>query len=381
MEIVSRKIDRWRAPAARISDATKTPMKWSLRIGRLFGIDLYLHFTFLIFLAWVWLASRHDGLVSVFFFLSAFTCVVLHEYGHALTARRYGIPTRDITLLPIGGVARLERMPSDPREELVVAVMGPAVNVVIAALLLGVCVLTGINLQQQWILLQHGAAHFVFMLMTFNIVMILFNMLPAFPMDGGRVLRAILAMKMDYAKATRWAANTGKAMALLFAAFAIFFSGNPMLIVIAFFVWVGAGEEAAAADQKAMLSGVRVRDAMLVDFRRVGPDETAGTVAQIILQGWQADFPVMYDGKVVGLVTWKDVIAGLNAGHTVLVSSFMRQQIPSCAPSDSLEEVLERMRESNLPMMPVMENDHLLGLVTPENTVEFMLIRRALERK
>src|SRR5512134_2851669 len=107
-------------------------MKWSLRIGRVFGIDLYLHFTFLIFLAWIWLASRHDGLVTVFFFIAAFTCVVLHEFGHALTARRYGIPTRDITLLPIGGVARLEKMPDDPKQELWVALAGPAVNVVIA---------------------------------------------------------------------------------------------------------------------------------------------------------------------------------------------------------------------------------------------------------
>jgi Zn-dependent protease/predicted transcriptional regulator len=356
-------------------------MKWSLRVGRVFGIDLYLHFTFLIFLVWIWFATRHDGLETVFVFIAIFTCVVLHEYGHALTARRYGIPTRDITLLPIGGVARLERMPSDPRQELVVAIMGPAVNVVIAAVLLGVCSLAGMNLREQWVLLAHGHAHPLFMLMAFNVVMILFNMLPAFPMDGGRVLRAVLAMRMEYAKATRWAANIGKAMALVFAAFAIFFGGNPMLIVIAFFVWVGAGEEAAAADQKAMLSGVRVRDAMVVDFRRVGPDETAGTVAQIILQGWQSDFPVMYDGKFVGIVTWKDVIAGLNSGHTVSVSSFMRQEVPSCAPGDNLEDVLERMRELSLPMMPVMENDRLLGLVTPENTVEFMLIRRALERK
>jgi len=356
-------------------------MKWSLRIGRVFGIDLYLHFTFLIFLAWILFATRHDGLVSFFFFLSAFTCVVLHEYGHALTARRYGIPTRDITLLPIGGVARLERMPSDPRQELVVAIMGPAVNVMIAAVLLGVCSISGIDLREQWELFLQGGASFVFMLMAFNVIMILFNMLPAFPMDGGRVLRALLAMKFDYAKATHWAANVGKGMALIFAAFAIFFSGNPMLIVIAFFVWIGAGDEAAAADQKAMLAGVRVRDAMLVDFRRIGPDETAGTVAQIILQGWQADFPVMYDGKVVGVVTWKDVIAGLNAGQSVSVSSFMRTEVPSCLASDSLESVLERMRELNLPLMPVVEDDRLLGLVTPENTVEFMLIRRALERK
>lgn len=356
-------------------------MKWSLRLGRFFGIDLFLHFTFLIFIAWIWYVTRQQGLIFVTFFLSAFACVVLHEYGHALTARRFGIPTRDITLLPIGGVARLERIPSEPRQELLVAIAGPAVNLVIAAVLLGVCSLAGINPLRRVDDVLVGRADFIVTLMWWNLVMIVFNMLPAFPMDGGRVLRAVLAMRMDYAKATRWAANVGKGMAMLFAYFAIFHSGSPMLIVIAFFVWMGATEEAAAAEQKAMLAGVRVRDAMLVDFRRVGPDETAGTVAQIILQGWQGDFPVVFDGKVVGLVTRKDVIAGLNVGHTVAVSSFMRQDVPTCAPSEKLEDVLGRMREQELPLMPVMEDGRLLGLITPENTVEFMLIRRALENK
>ena len=130
-----------------------------------------------------------------------------------------------------------------------------------------------------------------------------------------------------------------------------------------------------------MLDGVRVRDAMIVDFRRVGPDETAGTVAQIILQGWQTGFPVTFDGRVVGLVTWQDVIAGLNVGHTVAVSSFMKHPVPSCLLNESLEDALNRMRDAGLPLLPVIEDDKLLGLVTPENTAEFMLIRRALDRK
>jgi Zn-dependent protease/predicted transcriptional regulator len=357
-------------------------MKWSLRLGRFFGIDLFLHFTFLLFLLWIWYETRAQGLAFVAFFLSAFTCVVLHEYGHALTARRFGIGTRDITLLPIGGIARLEKMPSDPREELLVAIAGPAVNVAIAALLWGVCLLAGINPDPKGV--DHmigGGAAFLVTLLWWNVIMVAFNMLPAFPMDGGRVLRAALAMRMDYAKATRWAATTGKVMALIFGSVAIFFIGSPMLIVIAFFVWIGAGEEAAAAEQKAMLAGVRVRDAMLVDFRRVGPDETAGTVAQIILQGWQADFPVIFDGKVVGVISWKDVIRGLNGGRGESVSTFMRHDVPSCLPSENLEIVLERMRELELPLMPVVEDDRLLGLVTPENTIEFMLIRRALEKR
>ena len=356
-------------------------MKWSLRLGRFLGIDVFLHFTFLIFLVVIWYLTRGEGLIFLAFFIAAFTCVVLHEYGHALTARRYGIGTHDITLLPIGGVARLERMPSNPRQELIVAIAGPAVNLAIAAILFGVCTLYGIPVKHNVDSVLTGRADFVVTLMWWNVTMIIFNMLPAFPMDGGRVLRALLAMRMDYAKATRWAAVVGRVMALVFAWYAIFVVSHPMLIIIAFFVWVGAGEEAAAAEQKMMLEGVRVRDAMIVDFRRVGPDETAGTVAQIILQGWQTGFPVTFDGKVVGIVTWQDVIAGLHVAHTVAVSSFMRQTVPSCLPNDSLEEALTQMRDSGLPLLPVIEDGRLLGLVTPENTVEFIQIRRALERK
>ena len=356
-------------------------MKWSLRLGRFLGIDVFLHFTFLIFLAVIWYFTREAGLIFLGFFLAAFTCVVLHEYGHALTARRYGIRTHDITLLPIGGVARLERMPSNPREELLVAIAGPAVNLVIAAVLFLVCQLAHIPVIHGVDSVITGRADFIVTLMWWNLTMIVFNMLPAFPMDGGRVLRAFLAMRMNYAKATRWAATVGRVMALVFAWYAIFVVSHPMLIVIAFFVWVGAGDEAAAAEQKVLLDGVLARDAMIVDFRRLDPDDTSGTVAQIILQGWQTGFPVVFDGALVGIVTWQDILAGLNVGHTVAVNSFMRRPVPSCLPGDTLESALEQLRDSGLPLLPVVEDGRLLGLVTPENTVEFIHIRRALERR
>lgn len=356
-------------------------MKWSLRLGRFFGIDVFLHWTFLVFLVLIWYSTREAGLTFVAFFLSAFTCVVLHEYGHALTARRYGIGTHDITLLPIGGVARLEKMPDNPRQELLVAIAGPAVNVVIAGILWGVCLATGISPLRDPDEVLHGRAAFLVTLLWWNVIMVGFNMLPAFPMDGGRVLRSILAMRMNYAKATRWAANVGKVMAVLFAWFAIFHANHFMLIIIAFFVWMGATQEAAMAEQKVALQGVRVRDAMITDFRRVGPDETAGTMAQLILQGYQTDFPVTYDGRVVGIVAWQDVIAGLNVSHTTAVSSFMRHPVPHCVPDEQLEDAIERMRSAGLPLLPVEEAGRLLGLATAENTVEFMQIRQALQKR
>jgi Zn-dependent protease/predicted transcriptional regulator len=355
-------------------------MKWSLRLGRFLGIDVYLHFTFLVFLALVWYLTR-ESFTTLAFFVAAFTCVTLHEYGHALTARKFGIGTHDITLLPIGGVARLEKMPDRPFHELLVAIAGPAVNLVIAVVLYLICRATGTDPLLGVDEIIRGRRDLLVTLMWWNVTMIIFNMLPAFPMDGGRVLRAILAMNMNYAKATRWAANVGKVMALIFAYYAIFHVGHIMLIIIAFFVWSGASQEAAMAEQKVALDGVFVRDAMITDFRRVSPEETSGTMAQLILQGWQTDFPVTYDGQVVGLVTWQDVIAGLNVSHTVVVSSFMRHPVPSCLPGEKLEDVLERMKMDGLPLLPVVEEGRLLGLVTPENTVEFMAIRRALDRR
>ena len=218
-------------------------MRWSIYLGRPLGIRVYLHFTFLLFIGLLgWLSYKSEG--SLFlpaFTLMCFFCVLLHEYGHALMARRYGIGTHDITLLPIGGVARLERMPRDPRQELLVALAGPAVNVAIILLLLPVCYFLKIpvNFSPGPLLNGAGSPGLLQLLLSWNIVMILFNMLPAFPMDGGRVLRALLAMRLPYDRATIMAAGVGRFMALLFAAYAIFGSSNVMLIVIAFFVFGG----------------------------------------------------------------------------------------------------------------------------------------------
>jgi Zn-dependent protease/CBS domain-containing protein len=353
-------------------------MKWSLRLGRFFGIDFYLHVTFLLFLGWIWWSTKEQGPLAFGFFILAFTCVALHEYGHALMARKFGVGTRDITLLPIGGVARLERIPEKPFQEFLVAIAGPAVNVAIALLLYLVCLGMGVTVTTPDGDHYMSRTDLVLTLMWWNVVMVLFNMLPAFPMDGGRVLRALLAMKIDYAKATRAAAVVGKGMALVFAWFALFKMGSPLLILIAVFVWMGASDEAAAADERSALSGVRVRDAMLVDFRSLTPEHTAGAVAQFTLQGWQADFPVVQDDEVVGVVSQHDLLSALSRDHTMPAGQFMRREVAFCDPGEALRDVLERMRETGLPLMPVMRDGRLAGLVTKENSLEFILFRRAL---
>ncbi|MBS1873964.1 MAG: site-2 protease family protein [Acidobacteria bacterium] len=231
-------------------------MKWSWKIAKLAGIDVYVHATFLLLLGWVAVAHRSSGraaLEGVAFTLAIFACVLLHELGHALAARRFGIPTRDITLLPIGGVARLARMPKEPARELVVALAGPAVNVVISVGLFAWLAATG-----GWApLAQLGVAGGPFLerLAIANAGLALFNLIPAFPMDGGRILRALVALRTDYARATRIASRIGQGMAILFGIAGLF--GNPMLLFIALFIWMGAASENRAAQFEAAARGMR----------------------------------------------------------------------------------------------------------------------------
>lgn len=228
-----------------------------IRLGAPFGIPVYLHWTFLLLLGFVAISqviasgSVVAAFAGVLFVSVIFACVVLHEFGHALAARRYGIRTRDVTLLPIGGVARLERMPEDPRQELVVALAGPAVNVAIAGLLGIWLFLTGFASADGLTL----AGSFAARLLSINLALVAFNMLPAFPMDGGRVLRALLAQRMSYVRATNLAATIGRGMALLFGIVGLLW--NPMLVLIALFVWVGAGQEAAMVRSRAAFNGWR----------------------------------------------------------------------------------------------------------------------------
>ena len=220
-------------------------MRWSLKIAKLAGIDIFIHFTFFILLTWVafiqWKLNGSIGAAfsGVVFILAIFSCVVLHELGHALAAKKYGIKTRDIILLPIGGVARLEKMPNQPIQELWVALAGPTVNVGIAALCAVYLLVTNTFTPDNELAITTGP--FVERIMGVNIFLILFNMIPAFPMDGGRVLRALLATRLAYVKATKVSANLGQVIALLFGVIGFFY--NPILLFIAFFVWMGAAQE------------------------------------------------------------------------------------------------------------------------------------------
>jgi Zn-dependent protease len=229
-------------------------VRWSLRIARIAGIGIYVHVTFLLVVLWIAAQEYGSGVRAVAGALLYIGClfgiVVLHELGHALTARRFGVMTRDIILLPIGGVARLERMPRNPRQELLVALAGPAVNVSLAVVLFAIVRLTG-ELPTMALYdfdVFTSVRVFLYQFVLVNVVLALFNMLPAFPMDGGRVLRALLAMRMSsYARATGIAARIGRALAVLLGAAGMYELRNPFWVLIALFVWIGARNEAAAA--------------------------------------------------------------------------------------------------------------------------------------
>ncbi len=359
-------------------------MKWSWKIGRFAGIDVYIHTTFLLLVGFLgfsyWLQTRSVAgtLEGIGFLLALFGSVVLHEYGHALTARRYGIKTRDITLLPIGGVARLERMPDKPIQELWVALAGPAVNVVIAAVLFGYLLITNTLAPLTELTLTGGS--FVERLMTVNLFLVGFNLLPAFPMDGGRVLRALLALRLEYVRATQIAASIGQGMAFLFGIIGLF--SNPFLVFIAFFVWIGAQQEASMVQMKSALGGIPVGKAMLTDFKTLSPRNNLGQAVQTILDGSQQDFPVLDDDRVVGVLLRNDLMAALNLrGQTALVAEVMRRDFDLVHPGDMLEPVFARLQACGCHFFPVMQNDQLVGLLSMDNIGEFLMIQSALGKR
>lgn len=358
-------------------------MRWQWKLGRFAGIDVYVHATFLLLIGWLgytyWLEHHNWGEVlnGILFILALFLCVVLHEYGHALTARRYGIKTRDITLYPIGGVARLERMPEKPIEELWVALAGPAVNVVIAALLLVYLFVTNSLVPLTNLTVASGS--FLERVMIVNIWLVLFNLIPAFPMDGGRVLRALLAMRFDYVRATQVAANIGQGLAFLFGFIGLF--SNPFLLFIAFFVWIGASQEASAAQLKNTVGGVPVTRAMMTDFKTLSPRDNLSQVVGLILAGSQHDFPVVdANGRVAGIIERDAFLRALTEhGQSAPVMDFIRRDLPEVDSYEMLELALTRLQESGSKTLPVTHGGQLVGLITMENITEYLMIRSALK--
>lgn len=357
-------------------------MGWSIRLGRILGIDIYVHLTFFLLLAYIVFANymkTRDWSIALWemgFITIAFAIVVMHEYGHALAARAFGVGTHDITLLPIGGVARLERIPENPVQELIIAVAGPAVNVVLAATCFVGLIYTGQPLfpTGNELLIDGSLLQRLFLV---NVGLVVFNMIPAFPMDGGRVLRALLAMATNRVQATQIAATVGQLFALLLGFLGLF--GAPLLVFVALFVWIGAAQEAADVAQRSSLAGVPVRTAMISQYQTVSPLDTLADVARKVLASFQQDFPVVEHERVVGMITRRDLLEALSSsGHEAVVASAMQAEFATAAPQEMLNDVIGRLQAASAHTLPVIENGRLIGLLTSENVSELLMVRSAI---
>lgn len=357
-------------------------MGWSLPLGRLAGTEIRIHLTFFLLLLWYGVAGGLAGgsamaLQSVAFIIAVFACVVAHEYGHVLMARRFGIATRDITLLPIGGVASMERMPERPSQELLVALAGPAVNVVIALLLFAVLgggmPSAGLGDLTAW-----SNQDFLQRLAIVNVMLVLFNLLPAFPMDGGRVLRALLAIAMPRARATRIAATIGQAIAFGLGFLGLF--GNPMLLLVALFVFLAAGQEAYAVELDDAVREAATRSATITSFSQLDPQATVGNAVQLLLTTSQTEFPVIDgSGSMRGVLTRDGIIKALAAnGPQTPVIEVMERDVPAINARAPLADAIRLLKSSSRPLIGVQDqHGRTTGILTLENVAEYMMIMQA----
>lgn len=357
-------------------------MSWSLNIGSIAGTAVRIHITFLLFLAWIFTASYASGGAAaawggLVFMLLLFLCVLLHEFGHIFTARAFGVATPDVTLLPIGGVARLERIPEKPREEFLIAIAGPLVNVVIALLLM---TFTGANpLTNALAAMDNMQVPLADRLAAVNLFLAAFNMIPAFPMDGGRVLRAALAARLGFVRATEIAAVIGQGFAFLLGFIGLLY--NPILIFIAIFVYLAAASEAHMVSLRSVSRGVPVSSATMTQIATLTPNAHIDEAVQTLLQTSQSEFPVVDGaGKPVGLLARADIIRALKSlGPDARVSEAMNTTLPTVDRRSCLDDALRILQEKAAPAVAVIEPDgRLLGLVTSETIGEMLMVREAL---
>jgi len=372
-------------PTPRRASAPPPTGGWSVRVGSALGIPIRIHFTFVLLLLWFGAVSASQGegfLGGVVFLLLLFGCVVLHELGHAAMARAFGVETREIVLYPIGGVARLDRIPSG-KAELLIALAGPAVNMVLAGALFLYLIFGQVRAPGSAEELLGGGAPVVWQLLMANLILAFFNLIPAFPMDGGRVLRATLSLFLGQDRATDIAATVGQGMAILFAVLALFPPPiKPVLLLIAIFVFLGAGQEAAFQRGRSAVRGLTAAAAMVTRFETLRPDDSLGRAAELLLSTHQHDFPVLDAwGRVAGLLHRSALLAGLaGEGRDHPVLELMDREPLAVAPGTSLEEVLRLLQARPLGPILVVDDGRLAGMITFENFGELIEVSRRLRQ-
>lgn len=370
-------------------------MKQRLRLGKISGIPLYVHWTFPLLIAYFVYDGMSRGMDTVgllwlvAFVLTIFGCVVLHELGHSLSARRYGIGTEDITLLPIGGVARLKSMPKEPWREIVVAVMGPMVNVAIATALFLYFLFTSQGIldtlptESEGLVINHK--NFLSWLFITNIGLVIFNCIPAFPMDGGRVLRGLLALRFRRVTATKVASYLGRFFAILFAIFSFMPGGSPMLILIALFIYVAASQEYYSVQTEEALDGKIVRDVMRTQFTLLPIDKGLNEIMPYMTSTAEKGFLVVESTEeetdLKGIITRPMIIRALkyhkNKNNFLIrfitkfrkinkgfyIHELMNPRVEYLRPDADMQQVYQQMRQQNTPVMPVYENGEVSGVI------------------
>ncbi|HET9903627.1 MAG TPA: site-2 protease family protein [Xanthobacteraceae bacterium] len=357
-------------------------MLWSFNIGRIAGTAVRIHITFVLFLAWIWGASYVTGGAAaawsgLLFMVLLFLCVLLHEFGHIFTARVFGVQTPDVTLLPIGGVARLERIPEEPGQEFLIAIAGPLVNVAIALFLI---LFVGADLSAERLAaVENAQVSMVDRLAAVNLFIAVFNLIPAFPMDGGRILRSLLALRVGFTRATEVSASIGQ-----WVAFALGFIGlftNAMLIFIAIFVYLAASSEAQLVAVRAMSRGVPLTAAMMTQYATLAPEAHIDHAIDTLLRTSQADFPVVdADGRLLGLLGRNDMIRALKTlGPEARVAEAMIADVPVLDRRRTLDEAFTLLQQKQAPAVGVTGQDgRLIGLITLETIGEMLMVREAL---
>lgn len=356
--------------------------KSSLYLGKIAGIRLYVHWTFLLLIIWVVISSYRNGfdgdsaLYSVVLVLTTFVCVTMHEFGHALTAKYFHYPTKDITLLPIGGIARMDELPEKPKQELAVAIAGPLVNAVIALILLPFVLIKGFSGTSEIALIGGTWSNFTEGIFYINVSLALFNLIPAFPMDGGRVLRAVLSFFMDRVNATTAATRTGQIISILFVVFGLFY--NPVLAIIGVVVFFLARVENEMVKSASLLEGYTVKDVLIRKYYSLDENATINDAIKGLLDVQVFDFLVMKGNVVTGTLSSKAITKAVAEQNlTAPVSQIMEKNIEFLSPEMPLVKLFTGFRKAGDNIRPVMEGNVLIGIVDMNNILELIMVTRA----
>lgn len=369
-------------------------MKGALKIGRLSGIGVYIHWTFSFIMLYIayQVTSQGGDLWAIIrgeiFLLLLFLCVVLHEMGHALAARKYGVSTLHIVLYPIGGIASLERIPEKPFEEFIVAIAGPMVNVGIAfGLGLYIYLYAGVPFIEEdstpFITMLDTFDKFVFALMATNVGLVLFNAIPAFPMDGGRVLRSLLAMKVGRVKATKFASIIGQVFAIVFVAYGFLSTPfQPFIVVIGVFVYLAAMGENRMVANEFNLSGFKVEDAMRTSFVTVNSESSLGDAVRLLLASAEDNFVVLETNKPIGVLYRKNLMDALKTGQASTIAEITIRNIPFLQPEQDIQKVFQLMQQNRLHILPVVdESRYLIGILDRRNLQDFIAVQGATKNR